>query len=254
MADLSNLTSLDELAYANRTSSSGSSSSETKTRGSSELGKEQFLQLLVCQMQNQDPLNPQDDTEFISQLAQFSSLEQMMSMNDTMTNSSAYTLVGKQVLIKHQDALGNTKEVTGTVDYVEIKDGEAYLSIDGTQYSMDELAQVLDTTYAVKDKLPSVAEQNKTYDISNPADVEIKIDLGKDGYEASSVAVALNGEFIDADLMKYEDGVLTISSKAFEKLDADTYYLGFYFNDPYSTTVTDKVQVKVVDSGIEKDA
>ena len=45
--------------------------SETK-RGSSELGKDAFLQLLVTQMQNQDPLNPSSDTEFIAQLAQFS--------------------------------------------------------------------------------------------------------------------------------------------------------------------------------------
>ena len=51
---------------------------------SDELGKEQFLQLLVTQLQNQDPLNPMEDQEFIAQMAQFSSLKQLMNLNTSM--------------------------------------------------------------------------------------------------------------------------------------------------------------------------
>ena len=51
-------------------------------RVSSVLGKDAFLELLVTQLQNQDPLNPMDDKEFIAQLAQFSSLEQMSNVAD----------------------------------------------------------------------------------------------------------------------------------------------------------------------------
>ena len=76
-----------------------------------ELGQQQFLKLLVAQMQNQDPINPMDGKEFASQLAQFNSVEQLIGVNEglaslkdsqelmriEMTNSMASSLTGKQV-------------------------------------------------------------------------------------------------------------------------------------------------------------
>lgn len=72
------------------------------------MGKEEFLTLLVAQLQNQDPLNPDDPTEFTAQLAQFSSLEQLVNLNDSMTeladaqiDSDRFTsidLIGKEVV------------------------------------------------------------------------------------------------------------------------------------------------------------
>ncbi|TYP00206.1 flagellar basal-body rod modification protein FlgD [Geothermobacter ehrlichii] len=72
------------------------------------LGKEDFLQLLVAQLENQDPLNPADPTEFTAQLAQFSALEQMFNMNKTleglgslsgdMERLSALGLIGREVV------------------------------------------------------------------------------------------------------------------------------------------------------------
>ena len=76
------------------------SSQETERKVGSELGKEEFLQLLVTQMKYQDPLEPTDNTEYVSQLAQFSELEQMQNLNSTTSNTSAFTLVGKEVYIE----------------------------------------------------------------------------------------------------------------------------------------------------------
>lgn len=238
-------TSLDELTWANRDAEEVS-----KVRGSSELGKDEFLQLLVCQLQNQDPLNPQSDTEFISQLAQFSALEQMTNLNTAFSNSSAYSLVGKAVIVQKSNEAGWSEEVRGTVDYVEIKNGEAYLSINGSSYSIDDLVQVMDTAYAVKSYLPSVETANLVYDTANPSQSKVKIKLGSNGYEASSVIVAVNGNYIDSTHLQYNDGVLTIDSEAFKDLAPGSYYLGFYFDDPYGTSITDKVTVKVTNSGI----
>ncbi len=127
--------------------STPTNTSESK-RGTSELGKEAFLQLLVTQMQNQDPLNPSSDTEFIAQLAQFSALEQMQNLNVSLTNQNAFGLVGKNVMISVGLSEGEvTNTVAGYVQYVEMKDGKAYLAINEELYSIDDLYTVLDDRY-----------------------------------------------------------------------------------------------------------
>ncbi len=61
--------------------SSATSSSSSATTAATQVTEQQFLQLLVAQLQNQDPLNPMDGTQFVSQLAQFSELQQMIGVN-----------------------------------------------------------------------------------------------------------------------------------------------------------------------------
>jgi flagellar basal-body rod modification protein FlgD len=69
------------------TQSTQASSTDTNTGKKDDImGKEDFLTLLVTQLKNQDPLNPDDPTEFTAQLAQFSSLEQLFNMNESMEN------------------------------------------------------------------------------------------------------------------------------------------------------------------------
>lgn len=91
--------------------SSSSTTSTTKAKGKSTLGKDDFLNLMIKQLKYQDPLNPADGSAYASQLAQFSSLEQLQNLNDNMTssinanyvltqsinNTMSATLVGKEV-------------------------------------------------------------------------------------------------------------------------------------------------------------
>lgn len=79
--------------------------------GGSDLGKEEFLQLLVTQFQYQDPLNPMEDKEFIAQLAQFSSLEQSMQLNQNMEN--LLSLQQQQTVIGASNYIGKTVSARG---------------------------------------------------------------------------------------------------------------------------------------------
>ncbi len=99
---------------------------ETEVKANDELGKNEFLQLMVAQMQYQDPLAPQSNAEFVAQLAQFSSVEGLENLNSTVTTMSeqlgssqalqASTLVGRKVAVPSSTALlDGSGEIVGLV-------------------------------------------------------------------------------------------------------------------------------------------
>lgn len=119
-------------------------SSDTTT---SSLDKDAFLQLLVTQMQNQDPLEPTDNTQYMSQLAQFSQLEAMNNLNSSYSNSQAMNLVGQYVILNVTDAAGNVSQKGGLVEYVTMSNGDALLHVNGEYYSMNDVDSVVDYEY-----------------------------------------------------------------------------------------------------------
>lgn len=141
-----------KLVQSNSAASIANKSSDVKT-GNSSLDKDAFLQLLVAQMKYQDPLEPTSNTEYISQYATFSELEQMQNMSASLELSRASALVGETVLMKITDSTGRTTSVQGNVDYVVYENNKAYLSINGELYSMDDLDTVADPTYLEAYKL-----------------------------------------------------------------------------------------------------
>lgn len=163
-------------------SASGTSNSTEKEKktGSSSLDKQAFLQLLVAQMKYQDPLEPTSNTEYISQLATFSSLEEMQNMRSSMDLQRASSLVGQEVYMKTTDSTtGDTDFVHGIVDYVTYENGKAFLSIGGSLYPLDDLDSVYNQEYTeaysmaydftvALNKLPSASKLT----VSNFEDVE----------------------------------------------------------------------------------
>jgi flagellar basal-body rod modification protein FlgD len=121
------------------------------------LGRDSFLQLLITQMRYQDPLEPASDTEYISQLAQFNSLEQMQNLNDNFTKmlkwsqmTQASSLIGKQVeaivtkgIDTDKDGKIDTAKVTGTVAQVNYVDGEPMLIVAGQEVMLSEVMKIL---------------------------------------------------------------------------------------------------------------
>ena len=118
---------------------------KASARGSSDLGKDAFLQLLVCQMQNQDPLDPSTDTEYVSQLAQFSQLEQPQNLGTESEKSQAFSLVGRHVVFQIKDSGGKTTYPEGIVDTVNIQGNKVKLYVNGVPYDYENLYAVGNT-------------------------------------------------------------------------------------------------------------
>ncbi|HEY9899739.1 MAG TPA: flagellar hook capping FlgD N-terminal domain-containing protein [Pantanalinema sp.] len=119
---------------------SGSSNNnpvQTTTKKNSDLGKNDFLKLLVTQLRFQDPMNPMEDKEFIAQMAQFSSLEEMQNLSKTLSQqaelgqlSQASGLIGKKVAVRTDDAhfagqVVEARRVDGAIKLMVKPDGEA---------------------------------------------------------------------------------------------------------------------------------
>lgn len=110
---------------------------------SQELGKDDFLKLLITQLQHQDPTAPMDDKEFIAQMAQFSSLEQMTNLSQEfarisgmMNRGNALDLLGKEV-----EVVSGSQRIYGTVEAVS---GAEFpqVKVNGIYYDYSEVETV----------------------------------------------------------------------------------------------------------------
>ena len=120
------------------TTSTGTSTTPKSTTASdnAELGKDQFLKLFVAQLQHQDPMNPMQDSDFMGQMASFSTLEQVTNMANAnaamaanMQLRQSVGLIGRTVTWTDADEVSHT----GVVEKVTHKDGFPVLTVSGTE-------------------------------------------------------------------------------------------------------------------------
>ncbi|MDR0858074.1 MAG: hypothetical protein LBN97_03475 [Oscillospiraceae bacterium] len=125
----------------------------TKREINNDLGKSEFLQLLAAQMQYQDPLEPQKDTAFVAQLAQFSSLQQMQDLNASMSLYQSYGMVGRLATAYHTNADFTQENITGIVNKVYNKNGTTYALLVEAGKDPDVYGREVKTTeiYGVTD-------------------------------------------------------------------------------------------------------
>ncbi|MBC3258359.1 flagellar hook assembly protein FlgD [Pseudomonas paralactis] len=128
IVDTSNNTAVQDLFNSKVKDASNNVANVSKAAtGNQALGKDAFLQLLVTQLKNQNPLSPQDNGAFVAQLAQFSSLEGINTLNDSVNNISsnfsssqalqASSLVGRSIIIQTDKAMVDTsKSMNGSVE------------------------------------------------------------------------------------------------------------------------------------------
>lgn len=199
-----------------------STTTTTATEKSNTLGQDQFLTLLVAQLQNQDPLNPADATEFTAQLAQYSQLEQLFNLNDAMeglteaqTNAqkiSALSLMGKEVVVEDSQFTydGNPTEIgyladgaaskitlniqnssgqtVATINATDISKGEHFVTWNG----LDKSGNALEAgTYKIVINATS-AEEGGTVTVSPLVRATV---TGVDLSGTEPMVVTANGEF-----------------------------------------------------------
>ncbi len=127
-------------------SGSGNAANSTTALASASnqfVSEQTFLQLLVTQLQNQDPLNPQDASQFVAELSSFSSVEQLTSLSTSMESvleSSVTNLIGKTVTVA--DSTSAQGYVQGTVSAVVYYSNGPAVDVNGTAYPISAIQNV----------------------------------------------------------------------------------------------------------------
>ena len=125
-------------------------------KSNQEMDKNSFLKILSAELTNQDPTKAKDGTEFVAQMAQFASLEQMSNLNGNIAFSNSTSLVGKMVAFSSYDAKG--VQYGGVVKAVFKESGTTYMAVklpDGStkDFPADTLSDVIDVSDNTLDNL-----------------------------------------------------------------------------------------------------
>lgn len=110
--------------------------SDEKERG---VTVQDFLQLMVAQLKNQDFMNPVDDTQYVTQLAQFATMQQMQELAEHSKANYVSSLVGKNVTVAKMSVSGNVSKVEGPIEKITLFNNEYKVYVDGQAYDLSEI-------------------------------------------------------------------------------------------------------------------
>jgi len=105
------------------------------------LNQQDFLQLLVTQMENQDPLSPQSDTQMAAEMAQFTSLQQSSAMSSSLAMMQANSLVGSTVDLQ----IDSQTSASGVVQGIVLQNGTPQIMVNGSPYNLSQVIAVIPT-------------------------------------------------------------------------------------------------------------
>jgi flagellar basal-body rod modification protein FlgD len=134
-----------------------SATSTSQAHSAQTLNQADFLNLLVTQMSSQDPLNPESDTDFAAQLAQFSSLQETQTMTANLQNMQATGLMGQTVTVI--PSTGGS-QISGVVSAVQISSGTPEIVVNGQAYNLSQISSVTPTTAATTNSTTPTSTQN----------------------------------------------------------------------------------------------
>ena len=133
---MSSVSSISSTLSSNPYSTTDSASNPSQT-----LNQNDFLKLLVSQIQYQDPMNPKSDTDMAAQMAQFTSLQQASQSTSSLAMMQANSLVGSTVGLQIDSHTSTSGVVTG----MQMKDGQPQIIVNGNYYSLSQITSVAPT-------------------------------------------------------------------------------------------------------------
>ncbi|NLT48906.1 MAG: hypothetical protein GXX92_10905 [Clostridiales bacterium] len=154
-----------------------SSSQQTmNTTGSAKKGNglnmDDFFKLLVAQLSNQNMFNPVDDTQFISQMAQFSMVQALSDLSQASATAYSVSLIGKEATVAQIGADGTMHVHKGIVDSVTLFNGSPQITIDGERYALSSVMEVREPNIIIPNDMLPV----ETPEPAEPVDEEIPVE------------------------------------------------------------------------------
>lgn len=162
---------------ATGTTGQTNTANKTTSKNNTNLNMNDFFNLLAAQLKNQSMLSPVDNSQLLSQMAQFSSLSSTQQLNNTFSSFLSVSYIGKNVKAQVTDSSGKTQKIEGIAEKVEFLSGTTYITVNGTRITPDAITAVTaDTTSkaATTDKTTTPATDTTQKDTSTNTDTTTK--------------------------------------------------------------------------------
>lgn len=128
--------------YLSTTATTAATSQTANASAKTSLDMDDFLKLMVAQLQNQDMNNTADTSEYTSQMAQFSMVQALTDLTELSKTTYSLSMIGKEVTLAETKSDGTLNVITGTVEGVNLYNGDAQIIVDGVNYPMSSVMEV----------------------------------------------------------------------------------------------------------------
>ena len=129
--------------YIDKTNSSGKVYNAVfEDKDESDLSVRDFFNLMITQLTNQDFMNPVDDTQYLAQMAQFSTMQEMMDLCQYSKQNYVMGMLGQEVTVSNTKIGGSTENVTGKVDKITIDGNDFRIYINGKPYDYSKVSSI----------------------------------------------------------------------------------------------------------------
>jgi len=130
----------------NGTSSIGTKYDAEFGDAESDLSVNDFFNMMINQLTNQDFMNPVDDTQYLAQMAQFSTMQEMMDLCQYSKQNYVMGMLGREVTVSKNEIGGETTSITGKVEKITIEDDEYKIYVNGVPYDYNKVTMINDAS------------------------------------------------------------------------------------------------------------